>query len=279
MAGLLSRFDIEDLLDRSCDEALAALDGAPPEYIRSPFQAGFIRNFEGPSSTPDNRILFINQHGEVRACFSLNVDGFSTEGDTRGPKKSSSIISMCCLNLDVELMSKPENVYLVGVIPGPKEPSTTELNNFVRFFIDVFVISWHRGHHFSRSASSSTGRLVRSAITIVVNDLPAARRLAQAAGASSCWICTICQLFGKHNASATNYSDWQKRDVSELQKQAYEWKDAKDTKAREEVFEHTGMRWSEMWRLPYWDMTRQLVPEPMHTLYLNLTKHFMRDVL
>ncbi|EPQ49864.1 hypothetical protein GLOTRDRAFT_97339, partial [Gloeophyllum trabeum ATCC 11539] len=57
MAGLLARHDIESLMDKACDDALASLDRPRPEFIRSPFEADFIRTFEGPTSSADEKQL------------------------------------------------------------------------------------------------------------------------------------------------------------------------------------------------------------------------------
>jgi hypothetical protein len=45
------------------------------------------------------------------------------------------------------------------------------------------------------------------------------------------------------------------------------------------MFQAHGVRWSELWRLPYWDPTRQLVVDPMHCLFLNLVKYHSLDLL
>ena len=48
-----------------------------------------------------------------------------------GASTSSGIIAAACLNLPLEIRYKPENMYLAGVITGPKEPRLTELNHYM----------------------------------------------------------------------------------------------------------------------------------------------------
>ncbi|EPQ55787.1 hypothetical protein GLOTRDRAFT_41045 [Gloeophyllum trabeum ATCC 11539] len=145
-------------------------------------------------------------------------------------------------------MSKVENVYLVGVIPGPKEPSLTEPNNYIRPLINVFLFSWMRGHHFSRSASNETlARIVRSAIAIVVNDLPGACCLAQMASHMSHHICTICLLYGKEKLGDKNYHSWQKLNNHMMRASAMKWRDATNENGRKDIFDNYGVRWSELW--------------------------------
>src|SRR4029079_18577690 len=40
-----------------------------------------------------------------------------------------------------------------------------------------------------------------------------------------------------------------------------------------------GVRWSEMWRLPYWNPTLQLTVDPMHCLLEGLARFHVCDVL
>ncbi|KAG2067677.1 hypothetical protein BDR04DRAFT_1026634 [Suillus decipiens] len=44
---------------------------------------------------------------------------------------SCRIISMACLNLPLDIRYKPENMYLAGIIPGPKQPSLENLNHYI----------------------------------------------------------------------------------------------------------------------------------------------------
>jgi hypothetical protein len=55
---------------------------------------------------------------------------------------------MACLNLPLEHRYKPENMYLAGVIPGPKQPSLDNLNHYVRPLINDMVDAWDPGHSF-----------------------------------------------------------------------------------------------------------------------------------
>ncbi|KAG6326380.1 hypothetical protein ID866_12709 [Astraeus odoratus] len=54
---------------------------------------------------------------------------------------SCGIISCACLNLPLEMCYKPENMHLVGIIPGPEEPSGDQLNHFLDPLINDMVVS------------------------------------------------------------------------------------------------------------------------------------------
>jgi len=59
-----------------------------------------------------------------------------------GASTSSGIISAACLNLPLNICYKPENMYLCGVIPSPKEPCLTELNHYRRPIVDQLSVAW-----------------------------------------------------------------------------------------------------------------------------------------
>jgi hypothetical protein len=48
---------------------------------------------------------------------------------------------------------------------------------------------------------------------------------------------------------------------------------------QDRIFTSYGTRWSEMWRLPYWDPTRQLVVDAMHCVLEGVTHHHFRIAL
>ncbi|PPQ89924.1 hypothetical protein CVT25_009725 [Psilocybe cyanescens] len=279
LASLLSRTDLEDIMDRSCDELMETINKKElaPSYVTDVFQGEYIRTFEGPIKGQ----LFVDQPGtEGRYLFAINVDFFSTEGMTiRGATASSGIISLSCLNLPLEMRNNNENIYLASVIPGPNEPRLTELNHYVRPVVDQFVESWERGVRYTRTANHLTGRCTRSAIAIAVCDLPGGHKLSQTANHSSHFYCTRCTCFHKSTLGRTDFKNWQLRDCNVLREHAMEWKNAATRKEQEHLFSAHGVRWSELWRLPYWDPPRMLVVDCMHCLLEGLCQYHFREVL
>jgi hypothetical protein len=72
---------------------------------------------------------------------------------------------------------------------------------------------------------------------------------------------------------------WLPRPVHDLREQACAWRAADSLKAREALWWSNGVRWSELWRLPYWNPVEQLVVDPMHTLLEGVVQHHFRHVL
>lgn len=276
LAGLLSRPDIERMMDRACDEALVASTLPRPPFVTGCLEADFVRTFEGP----EKGVLFINRNGKGRYLFALNVDFFAVEGlNPRSPSASCGIISMACLNLDIEIRYKPENMYLAGVIPGPNEPHLEELNFYLRPLMNDMVDSWDLGIHFTRTACFPDGRSTNSAIAVAVCDLPGARKAAQLLAPTSHYYCSRCKCWHKDTLGNTDVHRWVLRDPEEMRAQAQAWRGAPSQSERDRLATKNGIRDSELWRLPYWNPVQQLVVDPMHCLYEGVVQHHCRNVL
>ena len=275
LAGLLSRPDLEQLMDKACDDLLESLGEPIPTFVKDVFEAEYLRGFEGPKPGT----LFVDRQGGGRYAFSLNVDFFAVEGmRVRGSAASAGIISLACLNLPPDIRFKPENMY-VSIIPPPEEPHLTEVNHYLRPLMDDMVASWEKGIRFSRTALHPEGRTAHSAIIASVMDLPAARKSAGLAAASSHFYCSVCQCFHQSTLSRTDCENWNRRDPASLRKHAEEWRDASTSAEREKIFTKYGTRWSELWWLPYWDPSRQLVVDAMHCILEGLAHIHFREFL
>jgi hypothetical protein len=291
LAGLLARPDLEAIMDKRCDDLAEII---ATEYSTDPtgdqimsdenartnedvFGAKFMKSFRDHTT----ELFFVERpNNEGRYAFALNVDFFNPEGmSIRGPSISSGTICMACLNLPLVIRHKPENMYIAGVIPGPKEPPLTDLNHYLRPLIDDMVASWRRGVKFSRTSLHPNGRVTRSAIAISVCDLPAARKAAQLANVRSHRYCSICQCYHLSTLGRTDTENWVRRDPRDLRLYAEQWHNATSQDARDKAFQAHGVRWSEFWRLDYWDPTRQLVVDSMHCLLEGLVETHVRVLL
>jgi hypothetical protein len=142
LSSLLSRRDIEATMDQACDDLMDSIDSPQPSFIKTPFEAQYLCQFDGPQ--PGS--LFVDRGEEGCYVFALHVDFFNPEGlNIHGASTSCGIISMACLNLPADIRYKPENMYVAGIIPGPKQPSLENLNHYIRLLINDLVDAWQRG--------------------------------------------------------------------------------------------------------------------------------------
>lgn len=274
-ASLLSRPDLELAMNKACDDFVSAAQKPPPSCMKDIWDGDYVRDFMGP----DGAKLFFDGGDEGRYGFTLNVDFFNIEGmTTRGRTLSCGIITMACINLPPELRYKSENMYVAGIIPNDG-PTRTELNYYLCPIIDIFVISWSDGVRFSRTALHSDGHLCRYAVVAVVNDLPSARQTAAMASHSSHFFCSVCQCYHQSNLGRSDYAQWKLLDMQLLCTQAEKWRDASSIRERNDIFSSHGVRWSELWRLPYWNPVRQLIVDAMHGVLERVVHAHFREAL
>ena len=267
LAALLSRKDLEGLMDKACDDLHSTSSEPLPEFASDIWDAEFLRKFKGP----ENNGLFVARRNEGRYLFAFNYDTFNVEGmRIRGATTSCSLLSMVCLNLPPDIRNKPENMYVAGIIPGPHLPKETQLNHYLRPLIDDLEVSWRRGVKYSRTASYSEGRVTRSAIAIAAMDLPAARSAAQLAHPTAHIYCTVCTCRDRKTLGRVDHDKWTLCDDDVVKKHALDWKVAESSRERDRIVKEHSTRYSELWRLPYWSPVSQLPVDPMHCLLENL---------
>jgi len=270
LGQLLSRPGIEAEMDTAWCKSKDSNDGV----MRDIFDGETLRNFKGP----DGRHFSLG-NDEGRYAFSLSADFFNPLRNKQAGKKISvGLISLVCLNLPPHLRYKPENIFLAGVIPGPTEPPLTAINHFLRPLVDDFLKMWDPGIRYSRTDDHPHGRLVRCAIVCVVCDLPAARKTAGFTSYAHNHFCAICECTRKENGYGdTNLHGWKRRTNLSCRKAAKQFRRAGS--AAESIVATTGIRWSELLRLPYFDPSRFVVVDAMHNLLLGLIHEHFTGIL
>jgi hypothetical protein len=72
---------------------------------------------------------------------------------------------------------------------------------------------------------------------------------------------------------------WSCQTNKEFRDAAEEFKNAPTRAEAEHIFKKTGVQWSELLRLPYWDPTRFVAVDPMHNLFLSMIQYHICQVL
>lgn len=216
--------------------------------------------------------------GELRLAFTLNVDWFNPFGRrTAGKHASVGGVYMVCMNLPIHLRYLVENVYLVGIIPGPNEPTVDQINFVFKPLVDSLLRFWNPGVFFSWTSSHSGGCLVRAVVAALVCDIIGMRKSAGFAGATANLFCSFCYL-NRNDVHNIDRETWEPRTRQRHMEDALRYKRAADAFTQKKEFEQNGVRWSEFLRLPYWNPLEFAVVDSMHNLFLNNCKHHCRNL-
>ena len=259
LGKLLCRPGIEGVIDRD------VLAGDPSDPWTDIFFGDALRQFFGH----DGSLFLPSRKSEGRYVFGLSVDAFNPFLNKQAGKKASvTAIYMVLLNLPPSSRYKTENMYLAGVIPGPREPSLTQINHLLRPLTNELLELWDPGIWYTRTPNCMFGKLVRAALVPLICDLKAARQVMGHGSHSARKFCSICSL-PLEQRNNINESGRVPLSPEVFRRHALEWKNARSQSERDKLFKEHGIRWSVLLELPYWNPPRFTVVDTMHTILLG----------
>lgn len=181
VAGLLSRPGIEDMID-------LAWEPHNKEWLTDVWDGSGVHELMGP----DGKAFSEGTLGEARLVWNISVDWFNPLlNKAAGKSVSTGSIVMSCTNLPPSIHFRPENLYLAVIIPGPKEPSTDQMNHFLKPVVNDLLPAWTDRIYFSRMYQHPEGRRAQSALCGLVADMPARRKVA---GGNAGWLNTFASM-------------------------------------------------------------------------------------
>ncbi|OAD65777.1 hypothetical protein PHYBLDRAFT_102100, partial [Phycomyces blakesleeanus NRRL 1555(-)] len=180
-------------------------------------------------------------------------------------------------NLPCSEQFKKENVILVGLMPGPKEASTSDINNYLKLLVDELMELYKGIKIKTHQCPNSTS--IRAALLMVACDIPAARKVCGFTSHTSTNACHKCKrqfsrLAGTSSVdySGFDFSKWLLRTKNANRKDAEIWRNATKPTERQRLEVAHGVCWSELHRLQYFDIVRCTIIDPMHNLFLGTAK-------
>lgn len=233
---------------------------------RDVYDGSIWEKFQAPDGVP-----FLNLPNNF--AFQINVDWFNPFKHTQ---HSEGAIYMTVMNLPRQERFLQENVILVGVIPGPKEPPL-HINTFLRPLVDELKDLW-KGICLKNSEGSTV--IVRGALICSGCDIPAARKVCgfvghrATKGCSKCLKSFITESFGeKADYSDFNRTSWVHRTNDCHRVSAQEYRKCNTQTDQRKIERETGIRYTLLLELPYFDAVQMCTIDPMHNMLLGTAKH------
>jgi Transposase family tnp2 len=207
----------------------------------------------------------------------LNLDWFQPFD---GTIHSTGVIYAAICNLPRDIRFKRENMLILGLLPGPNEVSLHRINHYLAPIIDDLESLWS-GVTLNRTYECENRKRIRAALILVSCDIPAARKICGHVSALvSCHRCTKHANYEnrKNNfAGMENMDDWFiARNSKEHRQNALGWRRCNSDASRNRFAKQTGVRWSELLRLPYFDPITFTIVDPMHCLFLGIARWIVK---
>ncbi len=275
LGRLICRPGMENYLDQDPFPATTRDSPKADQKQYDIWDARALRSLKGPDGQP---FFHGKPEDEGRYVFSLCEDGFNPfTSKEAGKKHSTGAIYMVCLNLPPYLRYQMENVFLVGIIPGPRQPEKDQINYLLAPLVDDLDRLYHRGVRYSKTPCYSKGRRIRVMLGPLVCDLPAARQIAGFGSHAHTHFCSMCKL-EKDDMEELDEGKFIRRHNKEHREQAEAWRDAPTLADRDRLYALHGVRWSELLRLKYWKPVEFTVFDSMHCLFLGLLRRHCRNI-
>lgn len=261
IARFFSRPHVEEWLDESLPESRKSFN---EDYSISDIHESRIwKEFKGT-----NGKQFTATSGNL--VFGMFMDAINPFGNkTSGHHVSITFIVLVCLTLPIRLQHRPENIFLVGIAPGPREPSLEQTNWILRPVVTQLQRLSSPGLLLSRTHSYPNGRLVKAVLLPFIADMPAVRRSLCFPWPTAMNFCSCCHLIKKEIGNL-DPKTWCFRTQDQHKTWAYQARDADTAEEREHIFKTHGVRYSVLVELDYWNIIDFHVVDPMHNLLLGL---------
>ncbi|THU79618.1 hypothetical protein K435DRAFT_823868 [Dendrothele bispora CBS 962.96] len=183
---------------------------------------------------------FPQQPGNL--TFSLYVDWFNPfTNKIAGKVVSTGAILLCCMNLPPDIRYLPENVFIVGITPGPNLPDVITISHILRPLIDTLITHWNG--IIIQTHLHPAGTPIRVAITGFL-------------GHSANLFCS--------DKECLDLNKWRLRNAVEVREQTTRWQEQTTITGRNRLATQNGVRWTPLHDLPYFDAVWHVVLGFMH---------------
>ncbi|KZT27351.1 hypothetical protein NEOLEDRAFT_1060777 [Neolentinus lepideus HHB14362 ss-1] len=166
------------------------------------------------------------------------------------------------------------NLLVPIVTPGPSEPTSKQLQKYLRILVDDLIKLFEEGVMI-KTPLYPEGRLVLAFLLAIICDHPAMCKVCGFAdhGHSEA-PCTKChvphhELFSEKSLC----NGYEPRNGETHRGRCFTWKSLKTQADRDTFFETFGARWTEFAHLSYFDLVRYTLIDPMHNTLQGIMKN------
>lgn len=169
---------------------------------------------------------------------------------------------------------QPENTLIIGLTPPPNLPDATEICHLLDPIV-LSVASYGAGGKQVPTFHHPECVLAHVRVAPLIADLEGSRKVAGFMGHGAIMFCSFC-LCTSDQLEDLNIHSWQLRNSTEVRTQAQEWLHLTTKVAKNAQAKSTGVRWTPLHRLPYWDPVKHVVLGYMHNWLEGILQHHLR---
>ncbi|MBW0513141.1 hypothetical protein O181_052856 [Austropuccinia psidii MF-1] len=214
-----------------------------------------------------------NDSTTLKLAFSLFTDWFNPlSNKASGKQVSLGVLALNCLNLPLTSRWKPQNTFISGLVPEPTQPNMITINNILSVFIDE-IASLDSGI-IIHTPRYPEGRKVVVRLGCLLGDLVANHKVAGFASHSATRFCSWCEC---PKADIQQLTIGRLRQMRIVKDYSRAFKDLKNEAERTRMVKKSGIRWSELNRLRYWDPVHMIPIGIMHNWFEGILQHHFRN--
>ncbi|KAJ3803608.1 hypothetical protein F5876DRAFT_14800, partial [Lentinula aff. lateritia] len=181
-----------------------------------------------------------------------------------------------CLNLPLEIRFRPENIFVVGMMPGPHGPTVGTIHHILHHYCNS-IMEFDLPGKSMPTSSHPGGTRVSARVYPNIADLLGSKKFTGFGSPSATYFCTWCTL-SKEQVESLDYDSWQLRDGNTVKAQAQAWKNAVTLSEKENLFKQNSIRWIPQHDIPYFDPVQHVVLGMMHNTLEGHLEFHLREL-